>query len=86
MPHPTKKEMPIAIISLKPDAEATPEELIAWGKEHLAAYRAPREVKIIPAADMPYGMTLKVLKKDLKARYVSEYEKRSPEDWRKKGN
>jgi acyl-CoA synthetase (AMP-forming)/AMP-acid ligase II len=86
VPHPTKKEMPIAIVSLKPDAEATPEELIAWGKEHLAAYRAPREIKIIPAADMPYGMTLKVLKKDLKARYAPEYEKRSPEDWKKKGS
>jgi len=67
-------------------AEATPKELVAWCKDQLAAYRAPREVKIIPAADMPYGMTLKVLKQDLKARYAPEYEKRSPEEWKKKGD
>jgi acyl-CoA synthetase (AMP-forming)/AMP-acid ligase II len=80
VPHPTKKEMPIAIVSLKPEAEATPEEILAWCKENIAAYKAPREIKIIPAADMPYGMTLKVLKKDLKARYIEEYRNRSEAD------
>jgi len=70
IPHPTKKEVPIAVVSLAPGASADPEEILAWCRENIAAYRCPREVKIIPAADMPYGMTMKVMKKELRARYL----------------
>jgi long-chain acyl-CoA synthetase len=54
----------VAIISLKPGAEATPEEVIAFSKERLAAYKYPREVRII--AELPKGPTGKILKKDLR--------------------
>lgn len=76
VPHPTKKEVPIAIVSLAPDAQISSGKILAWCQENIAAYRCPRDVKIIPAADMPYGMTMKVLKKNLKERYSQEYQSR----------
>ncbi|CAN5738879.1 long-chain fatty acid--CoA ligase [soil metagenome] len=54
----------VAVISLKPGAEVTPEEVIAFTKEQLAAYKYPREVRII--ADLPKGPTGKILKTELR--------------------
>ncbi len=76
VPHPTKKEIPVAIVCLKPGAEATSEELLAWCKATIAYYKAPRDIMIIPASEMPYGMTLKVLKRKLRERYQDEFAKR----------
>ncbi len=54
----------VAVISLKPGTEATSEEVIAFAKERLAAYKYPREVRII--ADLPKGPTGKILKTELR--------------------
>src|SRR6202045_4737280 len=37
-------ETPCAFVELKPDAIATAEELIAWCRKHLAAYKCPRYI------------------------------------------
>ena len=37
-------ETPCAFVELKPDASATAEELIAWCRKHLAAYKCPRYI------------------------------------------
>jgi len=76
IPHPTKKEMPVAVVCLKPGMEATPEELLEWCRNTIAYYKAPRDIKIIPASEMPYGMTLKVLKRKLRERYQEEFARR----------
>ncbi len=54
----------VAVISLKPGTEATAEEVIAFTKERLAAYKYPREVRIIE--DLPKGPTGKILKTELR--------------------
>ncbi|QXC62463.1 long-chain fatty acid--CoA ligase [Aquihabitans sp. G128] len=54
----------VAVISLKPGAEATAEEVIAFTKEQLAAYKYPREVRIV--AELPKGPTGKILKTELR--------------------
>ena len=59
-----KGEIPVAVIQLKEGVEASEEELLAWCKENITAYKAPRKVKIV--TDMPLTMTLKVLKRELK--------------------
>ncbi len=76
VPHPTKKEVPVAIVSLKPGEELTEEELLSWCEENIAAYKRPRAIKIVPAEEMPYGMTMKVLKRQLKERFGPEYAER----------
>ena len=52
-------ETPCAFIELKPGASATSEELIAWCRSHLAAYKCPRHVVF---ADIPKTSTGKLQK------------------------
>lgn len=53
-----------AFIVLKPGAALTPDELIAWSKEQLAAYKYPRTVEIRDS--LPVGPTGKVFKRALR--------------------
>ena len=55
----------LAFVALKPGASAEPAELVAFGKERLAAYKYPREVRIVD--ELPKGATGKILKKELRA-------------------
>ena len=54
-----------AVVALKPGASATEEEVIAFTKERVAAYKYPRTVRFMDT--LPKGPTGKVLKKELKA-------------------
>jgi acyl-CoA synthetase (AMP-forming)/AMP-acid ligase II len=73
VPHPLKKQMPIAVVTLKPGAQTTEEELLAWCREHIAGYKSPRVVRIVSPEEMPYGMTLKVRKLELRKRFGDIY-------------
>lgn len=53
-----------AVIALKADAKATADEIIAYSKEHLAAYKYPRQVEFIDT--LPKGPTGKILKRELR--------------------
>lgn len=63
-PHPEKGEIPVAFIQLRENEEASSEELLSWCREHIAAYKVPRRVEIVP--NLPVTMTLKVLKRELR--------------------
>jgi long-chain acyl-CoA synthetase len=54
----------VAIVALKQGADTTAEDVIAYCKERLAAYKYPREVRIVP--ELPKGPTGKILKKELR--------------------
>ena len=54
----------VAVISLKPGESATPDEVVAYAKEQLAAYKYPREVRIMD--ELPKGPTGKILKTELR--------------------
>ena len=58
-------EHPCAFVELKEDAEATAEELIAWCRDHLAHYKAPRTIVFEP---LPKTSTGKVQKFVLRER------------------
>jgi long-chain acyl-CoA synthetase len=55
----------LAFVALKPGASAEPAELISFTKERLAAYKYPREVRIVD--ELPKGATGKILKKELRS-------------------
>lgn len=55
----------VAYVSLKPACTTTEDELIAYCKERLAAYKYPRAVSIL--SELPKGPTGKILKRELKA-------------------
>lgn len=63
MPHPLHGEEIAAVVTLRPGAQATPEEIRAHAKERVAAYKYPRVVTI--AAELPKGPTGKILKREI---------------------
>lgn len=52
-----------AVVTLKPGAQATPEELRDFVKARIAAYKYPRIIQIID--DLPKGPTGKILKREI---------------------
>ena len=53
-----------AFVSLRPEAEATAEELVDYCKARLAAYKYPRVVEIIP--ELPKTVSGKILRRELR--------------------
>jgi len=64
VPHARYGEDVKAVVTLKPGAAATPDDIITWAEPHLAAYKRPRIVEIRDA--LPVGPTGKVLKAALR--------------------
>lgn len=63
VPHDSHGEEIKAVVILKDGAEATEEELVAWGKEEMASYKYPRIVQIVD--ELPMTATGKILKREL---------------------
>ena len=53
----------VIYVILKPEAKTTPDELQAYGKQHLAAYKSPKTVYL--ANDFPRTKKGKILRKDI---------------------
>ena len=53
-----------AVVALKAGQTLSAEDLIAYCKEHLAAYKYPRVVAFLP--ELPKGPTGKILKRELR--------------------
>ena len=64
VPHGSHGEEVKAIVAFKTGRSASPEELIAFCKERLAAYKYPREVEIRDS--LPKGPTGKILKREMR--------------------
>ena len=68
LPHPSHGEEVTAVVVRSGDDEATEEQIIAWSKEKLAAYKYPRRVLFADA--FPLGPSGKVLKRELVQQYT----------------
>ena len=65
MPDPALGEVPVAFVVPSDDPDrATAEEMIAYAREHLAVYKAPRRVVFVD--EFPLGPSGKVLKRELR--------------------
>jgi len=53
-----------AFVSLEPGAQVTPEEIIAYAKERMAAYKYPRSVELVE--ELPKTTTGKILRRELR--------------------
>ena len=65
VPHRTLGEEPAAVVTLKPGAEVTEQELRAHVAEHLAAFKVPIAVKFWHET-LPRNANGKILKNELK--------------------
>jgi long-chain acyl-CoA synthetase len=63
VPHPSHGEEVKAFVILHPGATVTEDELVAWGREQMAAYKYPRIVAIVES--LPMTATGKLLKRAL---------------------
>jgi long-chain acyl-CoA synthetase len=64
VPHDSHGEEVKAVIALKAGRTASAEEIVAWCRERLAAYKYPRVVEFCDA--LPKGPTGKILKRELR--------------------
>ncbi len=69
-PDPTLGEEVVAFVQLGAGATATPEELVAFGKENLGAYKYPRQVRVVDA--IPLTSVMKTDRKALRAVVLAE--------------
>jgi acyl-CoA synthetase (AMP-forming)/AMP-acid ligase II len=56
-----------AIVVPHPDGAPTPEAVIAWARERIAAYKAPKSIDFIDA--LPRNASGKVLRRELRKPY-----------------
>ena len=66
VPDPTMGESVTAVVVAAPGATIDAEALIAYSREHLAAFKCPRAVRVVDA--LPRNASGKVLKRDLRER------------------
>jgi len=64
IPDPYRGETVKAFVSLRPGATVTPDELIRFGRDNMAAYKYPRVVEILD--DLPKTSTGKILRRQLR--------------------
>ncbi|GBD30393.1 Long-chain-fatty-acid--CoA ligase [bacterium HR32] len=63
VPDPARGEVVKAFVTLKPGAQATEEELVAFCRQHLAPHKVPRSVEFRP--ELPKTLIGKVLRRAL---------------------
>ena len=64
MPDPLKGEAARAVVVLHPGSHLSAEEVIAYCREHLAAYKVPRHIELVN--ELPESATGKILKRVLR--------------------
>jgi long-chain acyl-CoA synthetase len=70
MPDPLKGEAARAVVVLHPGADLTAEAVIAYCREHLAAYKVPRHIELV--SELPKSATGKILKRVLRDQVAAE--------------
>ena len=56
----------MAFVVLRPGADATADEIVAWSRDEMANYKAPRDVELVD--ELPLNAMGKVLKYELRDR------------------
>jgi long-chain acyl-CoA synthetase len=69
VPHRILGEEPAAVVHLRDDGQATEEELRAWVRERLAAFKVPVKVMFWPEM-LPRNANGKILKRDLREAFL----------------
>jgi acyl-CoA synthetase (AMP-forming)/AMP-acid ligase II len=69
VPHPVWVEAVHATVAPKPGESVDPEEVIAWMRERLAAYKCPKAIDVVEV--LPRNPSGKILKRDLRAPHWS---------------
>jgi acyl-CoA synthetase (AMP-forming)/AMP-acid ligase II len=82
LPHKEKGERPAAAVELRPGVSVTEQDLIDWGRQHLARYKAPRRIWIFAPGTLPQNHTGKVLRRELRERFSAQANEAAANDSR----
>jgi long-chain acyl-CoA synthetase len=74
IPDETWGEAVKAVVALKPGMTATPDEIIAFARTRIAAFKAPKSVDFIDA--LPRNPSGKILRRELREPYWAGRERR----------
>jgi acyl-CoA synthetase (AMP-forming)/AMP-acid ligase II len=74
VPDPKWGEAVKAVVVRKPGHEPTPEEIIAWARQRIAGFKAPKSVDFIDA--LPRNASGKILRRELREPYWAGFERR----------
>ena len=72
MPDEKWGETPCAFVELKPDQDASPEDIIAWCRQHLASYKCPRTMIFTELPKTSTGKIQKFQLREIARSYKSE--------------
>jgi acyl-CoA synthetase (AMP-forming)/AMP-acid ligase II len=72
LPHTEKGEVPVAAVELYPGAPATEDVLLAWCRQRLAAYKAPRRIWIVETGSLPHTHNGKLMRRLLRERFAAD--------------
>ncbi len=64
VPDSYRGESVAAFVSLRPDQDVDPDELVAWCRDRLATYKAPRSVEILD--ELPKTTSGKILRREMR--------------------
>ncbi|UJA21693.1 AMP-binding protein [Thermoleophilia bacterium SCSIO 60948] len=70
VPHAELGEEVVAMVVLRPDADTGAEELRAWAKNRVAAYKYPRQVVCV--SELPKGPTGKIVKREIDVAAIAQ--------------
>lgn len=70
VPDPVWVERVHAVVALKQDADVKRDDVIAFCKEHLASYKAPKSLEFVDS--LPKNPQGKILKKEIRAKYRTD--------------
>jgi acyl-CoA synthetase (AMP-forming)/AMP-acid ligase II len=62
-----------AMVVLKPGAEATADDIVAFARQRIAGYKTPKSVDFVP--ELPRNPSGKILKRELRKPYWEGYER-----------
>jgi acyl-CoA synthetase (AMP-forming)/AMP-acid ligase II len=72
LPHKDKGEIPVAAVELREGSQTSESELLAWCRQNLAAYKAPRRIWIFDPGGLPQNHNGKILRRELQERFLRE--------------
>ncbi len=72
LPHKEKGEIPVAAVELCMDSVVSENELLDWGRQNLAGYKAPRRIWILEPDGLPQNHNGKMLRRALRERFSQE--------------
>jgi long-chain acyl-CoA synthetase len=73
VPHGVKGEMPVAAVVCEPGMQVSEEELLAWARQQIAPFKAPRRIIFLDA--IPQNFAMKAKRREVREQVLARLDK-----------